>query len=118
MRRKRVNAKLIFFQVIRNVNPDSIMVELDDERARKLREGQKFTYIEGIDSAMEKMTNIPGLGSMFAKIMKNVGTKQIKNLLKILSLESGVEFKAAMEEAEKKGITVVNGDIHINVNDV
>ena len=115
------SAKLVR-DVVRRVRPDSVMVELDPLRAAKLRPGTA-----GIDAqVVAAATSSPSpaqysLGGMGKQLLRgrtdDAGTSAVGYALSSLygslnkmGFDSGAEFRAALDEAEVVGATVVYGD--------
>lgn len=78
------------------VNPDSIMVELDKDRAVMLKTGRKRSWWD---------FNLP----FGVNILKNIIQLQYSSVSKS-GKKVGQEFLTAMEEAERRGIPVIYGD--------
>ena len=90
-------------KVIDNVNPDSIFLELDEQRAHNIM-SNNYT----LKDAMPFMDSGPF--SMFGKMLGKQGA-MMKNISKIMGLQQGIEFKVAIEEAKRKNTNIVYGDI-------
>ncbi|GMH42131.1 hypothetical protein BSKO_10050 [Bryopsis sp. KO-2023] len=101
------------------IKPDTVMVELCPERAAKLRQGGSVEHPMGpLPDVMGKLQGLtktfgPTFGVREKEAASSIGDfiKGFYNYLRALGLTPGLEFKVAMEEAEKLGANVVYGDI-------
>jgi len=90
--------------VIQRIKPDSVMVELDEKRARKLMESDANTP----DSFIHKITEIfkqPANTTFIQVILTS-----FYRLLKLLGFDVGAEMKAAITTGKNIGAKIVLGD--------
>jgi pheromone shutdown protein TraB len=81
-----------------------VFVELDEKRGRRIMTQQKATSFT--DTLFEQLKrDQPLLTSMLGASLKT-----IQNIFHRFGLESGAEFKVAMEEAQRINATLVYGD--------
>eukprot|EP00850_Spirogloea_muscicola_P022484 SM000298S10938 [mRNA] locus=s298:35006:37495:+ [translate_table: standard] len=99
-------------EVIRKVKPRTVMIELCDERLKKLMtHGDKGTST-GMDALGGWLQSLSG---MMRGNLIEVALTSFYKLLASLGLEPGKEFKVAVEEAQQIGATVVCGDRSVSV---
>lgn len=86
--------------MIRLVNPDSVMVELCAGRAARLRSGAS-TDQDSFKSMLASLLN-PNGGTLSQKLVQ-VSIPTMYRGMQLLGLDPGQEFKVAMEEADRMG---------------
>lgn len=98
--------------------PHHIMVELCADRARRLRDGKQPKTVEEIardflQQLMQQRTpnQVPGFG---VELVLKAGLSAFYAFLRQLGLDSGQEFKAALEEAARLQLKVCLGDRDVN----
>ncbi|KAG6547374.1 hypothetical protein Mapa_010822 [Marchantia paleacea] len=87
-------------QVILQVKPDTVAVELCAERARKLMAGEEHK----IQNVLREFLNFPG---GIGQKLVHIATKSVYTLLRNTGLEPGKEFKVAVAEAQQLGSNLV-----------
>ncbi len=96
-------------EVIQNVQPDVVVLELDETRAKKLRTGRT-----GGSSSPPRILSVLGKsfhgGHLFETLIRI-----LYQMFERLGMEPGAEFVAAMQECEKRRIPVVFGDQDVSV---
>jgi pheromone shutdown-related protein TraB len=102
--------------VIRNVNPRVVVVELCDSRVHILRHDEKTLLEEAKDINIQKIRNVIKsngfFNGMFYILLLNMSAK----LTKELGMAPGGEFRTAMKEAKKiRNCSVHLGDRPINI---
>jgi len=91
-------------KLIRDVKPDHVFVELDPVRGRRIMSEQKQTsFTESLFEQLRR--DQPMLTSMLGASLKT-----LQNVFHRFGLESGLEFKVAMEEAQRIDAKLVYGD--------
>ncbi|KAK9818306.1 hypothetical protein WJX72_010357 [[Myrmecia] bisecta] len=94
-------------QMIQVVKPEVVMLELDATRARKLR--SQSTSEQG--SFLKDFLAHMGMpGAAFSESLLKAGMSGFYHVLRTLGLDPGLEFKVAIEEAERTGARLVYGD--------
>jgi pheromone shutdown protein TraB len=95
--------------VIAAVHPDSVVLELCDERAQRLRSGSAGGVgafsMPDFSSASKLLGSLIPAGGVFEILLK-----AIYKIFQGLGNKPGGEFVAAIEECKKRGILTVNGD--------
>lgn len=90
--------------MIHAVKPQTVFVELDAKRAQSIlmggQENQSESFFKRVASSYG---NIPGE-------LLNQGMKGFYKMLKTMGMDPGLEFKVALEEAEKLRARIVYGD--------
>lgn len=90
--------------MIHAVKPQTVFVELDAKRAQSIlmggQENQSESFFKRVASSYG---NIPGE-------LLNQGMKGFYKMLKNMGMNPGLEFKVALEEAEKLRARIVYGD--------
>lgn len=101
--------------VIRNVNPDFVMVELCQSRSHIMLMDEETVMREATDLNMGKLRNIyqsNGLNSIFYILLLTMSSK----LTKDLGRAPGCEFRRAFSEAKQiRGCTIHLGDRPIGI---
>ena len=113
-------------QVVREVKPDAVMLELDPARAGKLMErsnGAVLSTSEPAPNSSPSSSRAPmfGVGQLAGRLLKGdmqeagsqaigVGLSSLYKQMDSLGFQSGGEFVAAVEEADRIGATIVLGD--------
>mmetsp|Transcript_12469 Transcript_12469/g.41063 ORF Transcript_12469/g.41063 Transcript_12469/m.41063 type:complete len:276 (-) Transcript_12469:962-1789(-) len=92
-------------ELIRRVRPDNVFVELCDDRAKKLRAGMSHSSFWG-----ELFGTLNKKGGSFVGNAVELAPKAQYHLLRLIGIEPGAEFMAAMEAADELGARVVHGD--------
>eukprot|EP00850_Spirogloea_muscicola_P009137 SM000050S17062 [mRNA] locus=s50:765637:768014:- [translate_table: standard] len=99
-------------EVIRKVKPRTVMIELCDERLKKLMTHGN----EGTSTGMDALGGwLQSLSGMMRGNLIEVALSSFYKLLASLGLEPGKEFKVAVEEAQLIGATVVCGDRRVSI---
>mmetsp|Transcript_2152 Transcript_2152/g.7688 ORF Transcript_2152/g.7688 Transcript_2152/m.7688 type:complete len:226 (-) Transcript_2152:461-1138(-) len=105
--------------VIQAVQPNTVMVELCPGRARQLMAqkhqeggegGGSSAFVQAVQTAAAGM-NMPG--DMTQKLLK-AGMGGFYQFFRATGFDPGLEFKVAIQEAEKLGAHVVYGDVEVN----
>lgn len=97
--------------VIENVRPDSVVVELCEERLKKLRKKMQGSTTSSntppanLEQVMQLVKGVLPGGNLF----KTVITVLYK-LFERQGFDSGGEFRAAIEECDRRGIPLICGD--------
>ncbi|EIE24045.1 hypothetical protein COCSUDRAFT_62569 [Coccomyxa subellipsoidea C-169] len=98
-------------ELIRVVKPTSVMVELCEARARRIR-GSAQLQEGGFakDLVQELLRQLGAGGRDLPQQFVKMGMQGFYRLLKSLGMDPGLEFKVAMEEAELLRARIVFGD--------
>ena len=113
--------------VIQQVKPNAVMVELDPSRAGKLMQRSKGDGAPVVASdeqlGASSASNAPtyGIGKLAGRLLRGdmqeagsqavgVGLSGLYKQMDQMGFQSGAEFVAAVEEADKLGATIVLGD--------
>lgn len=99
-------------QLIRLVQPDVVLVELDEGRAARLQSGQSASLFEFLKA------NLPGVlkpGAQWGSSVVKFGVGGMYQAMRMMGLEPGGEFKAAIEEAKAVRARVVYGDMPVEI---
>jgi len=98
-------------EVINNVKPDTIMVELDAERAKNImNKYENKNEKENNENRFNKFRNIPILGFIFRAILKNMYRS-----FESVGVTPGKEFIVAIQAANQLNAEVVLGDRNYKV---
>ncbi|KAK9806536.1 hypothetical protein WJX73_008475 [Symbiochloris irregularis] len=95
-------------EVIRRVKPQTVMIELDPQRAKQLMSGDQQSGFSFAQTMIQKLTG-GGRGS-WAQMFAGAGMTAMYRMLRVAGLDPGAEFKAAILEAENIGARIVYGD--------
>lgn len=96
--------------VIGRVKPNAVMVELCPGRAARLRSQQPTN---DLDIFRKLLTSIFKPGSNVSAELLKFSFQGFYGVLRNLGLEVGIEFKAALEAAEKQNARIVYGDRNV-----
>ncbi|DBA73860.1 hypothetical protein WJX79_009281 [Trebouxia sp. C0005] len=92
--------------IIHAVQPQTVFVELDAQRAQQLRGG-----MEDQNNLKEFFKNIvSGYGLNIPTELLKQGLRGFYKAMKSMGMDPGLEFKVALEEAEKLNARIVYGD--------
>ncbi|BAM83422.1 similar to pheromone shutdown protein TraB [Cyanidioschyzon merolae strain 10D] len=103
-------------ELIRRVQPDTVVVELDDERVQTVRERldkKDPSQDSSLFSELLRVFTDPRGGSLGSRMFE-VYFKLMYRALRMAGFLPGAEFVAAIEEAERIGARVVLGDRNIH----
>lgn len=94
-------------EMIRIIQPQTVFVELCQQRAHRLRTGKQTT---DADFLRESLNQFFQPGTNIGQNLFKVGMQGFYRALQSLGMEVGGEFKAAMEAADQQGAQIVYGD--------
>lgn len=97
--------------VIKQVKPGTVMVELCAGRAEQMLRGndqQQFNFLKSL------MSKLGGGSQSFAEMIAGAGLQAMYRSLKYAGLDPGAEFKVAMQEAKAMNARLVYGDQDVN----
>ncbi|CAL8462425.1 g1958 [Coccomyxa elongata] len=98
-------------ELIRVVKPTSVMVELCESRARRLRASSQLQEGDfAKDLVQEVLRQLGAGGRDLPQQFMKMGMQGFYRLLKTWGMDPGLEFKVAMEEAELLRARIVFGD--------
>ncbi|CAL5227735.1 g10750 [Coccomyxa viridis] len=98
-------------ELIHVVRPSTIMVELCKKRADKLRSSPKLPEGEFVKGFVQDLLKQLGKGnSSLPQQIIQLGMQGFYRLLKSWGMDPGLEFKVAMEEAERLPAKLIYGD--------
>lgn len=102
-------------KVIETVKPDRVMVELCQQRARRLRSGQSTLsgkdIVQQLLEALLHRNSRPGFG---VECLLKLGFTGFYALFRQYGLVPGLEFKVALEEADRRGLPICCGDADVD----
>jgi pheromone shutdown protein TraB len=102
--------------LIQRVRPDTVVLELDDERIQTVRERLLKNAPNQDTSLFSELLRVftdPRRGSLGSRMFE-VYFKLIYRTLRMAGFLPGAEFAAAIEEAERMGAQIVLGDRNIH----
>ncbi|KAK9906678.1 hypothetical protein WJX75_006000 [Coccomyxa subellipsoidea] len=98
-------------ELIRVVKPTSVMVELCEARARRIRASSQLQEGDFAKDLVQELLRQLGAGGRdLPQQFIKMGMQGFYRLLKSLGMDPGLEFKVAMEEAELLRARIVFGD--------
>lgn len=117
------DSALLVQQVLRQVRPDTVMVELDASRATKLLAARPDSVRSAAGTTAAEAERAPpfSMGRLVGRVMRGdlqeakadavgVGLASMYKQLDQMGFQSGAEFVVAVKEAEALGATLLLGD--------